>query len=105
MNSTENSKVKKTFKSIGAPTLIKPTEKPPKIRTLFQLLITHPSHVYELVISCGTFHIGEGWGSYKRERKTSVSGGDCRELSVCSIHPQSDAHRTKVWKYRSTPPF
>ena len=32
------------------------------------------------------------------ERKTSVSGGDRRELSVCSIHPQSDAHMTKVWK-------
>ena len=32
------------------------------------------------------------------ERKTSVSGGDRRELSVCSIHPQSDAHWTKVWR-------
>jgi 2-C-methyl-D-erythritol 4-phosphate cytidylyltransferase len=40
-----------------------------------------------------------------RERKTLVSGGDRRELSVCSIHSQSDAHRTKVWEYRSTPPF
>jgi hypothetical protein len=34
----------------------------------------------------------------KRRRKTSVSGGDRRELSVCSIHSQSDAHMTKVWK-------
>ena len=31
-------------------------------------------------------------------RETSVSGGDRHELSVCSIHPQSNAHRTKVWK-------
>ena len=41
----------------------------------------------------------------QRERKTSVSGGDRRELSICSIHPQSDAPMTKVWRYRSTPPF
>jgi hypothetical protein len=41
----------------------------------------------------------------KKRKKTSVSGGDRRELSVCSIHSQSDAHRTKVWKYGSTPPF
>jgi hypothetical protein len=41
----------------------------------------------------------------EKERKTLVSRGDRRELSVCSIHPQSDAHRTKVWKYISTPPF
>jgi hypothetical protein len=27
---------------------------------------------------------------------TSVSGGDRRELSVCSIYLQSHAHRTKV---------
>jgi hypothetical protein len=33
----------------------------------------------------------------KNKRKTTVSGGDRRELSVCSIHPQSDAHMTKVW--------
>ena len=40
-----------------------------------------------------------------QEEKLRPPGGDRRELSVCSIHPQSDAHRTKVWKYRSTPPF
>jgi hypothetical protein len=34
----------------------------------------------------------------KKKRKTSVSEGDRRELSVCSIHPQSNAHRTKVWR-------
>ena len=34
----------------------------------------------------------------EREKKTSVSRGDRHELSVCLIHPQSDAHRTKVWK-------
>jgi hypothetical protein len=46
------------------------------------------------------------WQREKREeRKTSVSRGDQRELSVYSIHPQSDAYMTKVWKYRSTPSF
>jgi hypothetical protein len=34
----------------------------------------------------------------KKKEKTSVSGGDRCELSVCSIHPQFDAHMTKVWK-------
>ena len=44
--------------------------------------------------------------AYKEEEEKLRSlGGDRRELSVCSIHPQSDAHRTKVWKYKSTPPF
>ena len=28
------------------------------------------------------------------EKKTSVSGGDRRELSVCSIHPQSNAQNS-----------
>jgi hypothetical protein len=32
----------------------------------------------------------------EREKKTSVFGGDRRELSVYSIHPQSDVHKTKV---------
>jgi hypothetical protein len=33
----------------------------------------------------------------KKQKKTAVSGGDRCELSVCLIHPQSDAHMTKVW--------
>ena len=43
----------------------------------------------------------------RREKKKKNFGlrGDRHELSVYSIHPQSDAHWTKVWEYRSTPPF
>ena len=34
----------------------------------------------------------------KKKKKTLVSGGDRRELNVCLIHLQSDAHGTKVWR-------
>ena len=41
------------------------------------------------------------------QRKTSVSGGDRRELSVCSIHPQSDAHwnNLQVYEHNSFQPY
>ena len=59
-----------------------------------------------MTIDCAWLTISQiHWALVERERETSVSGGDRRELSVCLIHPQSDAHMTKVWKYRSTPPF
>jgi hypothetical protein len=47
----------------------------------------------------------EPWLSKRERKKLQSPGGDRRELSVCSIHPQSDAHWTKVCRYGSTPPF